>query len=77
MYQDYARAQGCSSCGSCGGGGGCTGGTGGRCPQQPAMGYVPNQPFSQLYTPAMGLSRGTIFGALDKPFSGKGCHCDE
>ena len=76
MYQNDLHAKGCGSCGGdCGGG--CTGETGGRCPQQPAMGYVPDQSFSKLYTPSTALCRGTLFGALDKPFSGKGCHCEE
>ena len=51
MYQNDLHAKGCGSCGGdCGGD--CTGETGGRCPQQPAMGYVPDQSFSKLYTPS-------------------------
>lgn len=37
-----------------------------------AMAYVPSQPFGDLYSAEEGLSRGTLFAALDKPFVG-GC----
>ena len=30
--------------------------------------YVPFQTFNDIYPPAEGLSRGTIFPELDKPF---------
>nr|WP_319489076.1 spore coat associated protein CotJA [uncultured Caproiciproducens sp.] len=35
-----------------------------------AMAYVPFQQFGILYDPEMGLSNGTIFPELDKPFLG-------
>ncbi|MBQ4052114.1 MAG: spore coat associated protein CotJA [Clostridia bacterium] len=35
-----------------------------------AMGYVPNQVWQQLYEPADGLHKGTIFRQLDLPFEG-------
>ncbi len=34
---------------------------------QLAMVYAPDQRFSDLYTPAVGLMRGTLFEKLDKP----------
>lgn len=37
------------------------------------MAYVPWQNFENVYDPCKGLSRGTIFADLDKPFKG-GCH---
>jgi len=37
-----------------------------------AMAYVPRQSWRDIYDPAKGLSRGTIFKELDKPFLGKG-----
>ena len=40
-----------------------------------AMVYSPEQPFSDIYEPDEGLSRGTIFAALDKPFHGDGRNC--
>ena len=38
-----------------------------------AMAYVMMQPWEQLYDLKTGLSRGTIFPSLDKPFLGKRC----
>lgn len=38
----------------------------------PAMGYVPWQPWEEIYDMEKGLYRGTIFCNLDKPFKG-GC----
>ena len=35
------------------------------------MAYVPMQRFEKLYQPDVGLSRGTIFQALDFPFLGE------
>lgn len=35
-----------------------------------AMGYVPFQKWGQTYTPAEGLSYGTIFPVLNLPFLG-------
>ena len=48
---------------------------GGQCMQMPAlaMAYVSNQEWNEVYTLDVGLCRGTIFPALDKPFIGKGC----
>ena len=37
----------------------------------PAMAFVPEQPFGTPYEPALALSRGTIFPALDLPFVGE------
>lgn len=36
-----------------------------------AMVYSPYQKFRELYEPEEGLSRGTIFRELDKPFYGR------
>ncbi|MDO5141514.1 MAG: spore coat associated protein CotJA [Eubacteriales bacterium] len=36
-----------------------------------AMAFVPAQRFDEPYEPALALSRGTIFPALDKPFIGE------
>ncbi|MBQ7173054.1 MAG: spore coat associated protein CotJA [Clostridia bacterium] len=36
-----------------------------------AMVYSPKQPFENLYEPMEGLSRGTLFSALDLPFQGR------
>ena len=36
-----------------------------------AMCYVPPQMWTDLYDPDVGLCRGTIFPALDKPFIGE------
>ena len=36
-----------------------------------AMAYVPWQQWRQIYEPAKGFHRGTIFKELDKPFVGK------
>lgn len=35
-----------------------------------AMAYVPYQPFNNLYENETGFNRGTIFKALDLPFTG-------
>ena len=40
-----------------------------------AMVYSPEQAFENLYEPDEGLSRGTIFTALDMPFLGDGRKC--
>lgn len=37
------------------------------------MGYVPWQYWRNVYEPCKGLSRGTIFAELDKPFEGGCC----
>lgn len=37
-----------------------------------AMVYSPCQEFEELYDHTEGLTRGTIFRKLDKPFTGKG-----
>lgn len=37
----------------------------------PGMCYVPWQSFDKTYDPMQGLSAGTIFPELDKPFTGK------
>ena len=42
-----------------------------------AMAYVPWQKWRELYTPEVGLQRGTIFAELDKPFLGGEAFCDE
>ena len=34
--------------------------------------FVPVQKFNEMYMPAEGLSRGTIFPELDKPFGMQG-----
>ncbi len=36
-----------------------------------AMAYVPTQQWGDLYETGLGLSRGTIFAQLDKPFIGE------
>jgi len=36
-----------------------------------AMAYVPMQEWEKLYTPDVGLMRGTIFAKLDLPFVGE------
>lgn len=36
-----------------------------------AMAYVPYQQWEKPYEPEVGLSRGTIFPCLDKPFIGE------
>lgn len=36
-----------------------------------AMSYVPMQKWRDLYSADVGLSRGTIFSELDKPFLGR------
>lgn len=36
-----------------------------------AMAYVPMQVICKVYDPEVGLSRGTIFPCLDKPFLGE------
>ncbi len=42
-----------------------------------AMAYVPFQQWEKPYDKDAGLSRGTIFPSLDKPFIGKGVRdCD-
>ena len=40
-----------------------------------AMAYVPWQSFREIYDFHKGLSRGTIFPELDKPFCGRGGGC--
>ena len=37
-----------------------------------AMVYSPEQAFEKLYEPDEGLTRGTVFEALEKPFFGDG-----
>lgn len=69
-----------------GGGCGCDRGNGGRegdgrgfdClhGMSLAMVYSPCQEFEDLYDHTEGLRHGTIFRALDKPFSGKGGRCN-
>lgn len=39
----------------------------------PAMAYVPFQLDRTAFSPEQALMRGTLFTALDKPFSGKEC----
>ena len=36
-----------------------------------AMAYVPYQPWSEPYEDEVGLTRGTVFACLDKPFIGE------
>jgi hypothetical protein len=38
----------------------------------PVMAFVEMQPFGRMYNEAEGLCRGTMFPALDKPFTGRG-----
>ncbi len=38
----------------------------------PVMAFVEMQPFGRMYNEAEGLCRGTVFPALDKPFTGRG-----
>ncbi len=45
------------------------------CPPVLAMAYVKWQEWQCLYEPDKGLSRGTIFEELDKPFKGRGGCC--
>ena len=40
-----------------------------------AMVYSPEQGFENLYEPEEGLSRGTVFAALEMPFEGDGRRC--
>lgn len=40
-----------------------------------AMVYSPEQAFDGLYEPEEGLTRGTVFIALEKPFFGDGRKC--
>ena len=50
----------------------------GKCPLTGyplAMVYSPEQGFENLYEPEDGLSRGTIFAALDFPFEGDTGRC--
>ena len=35
------------------------------------MAYVPYQQWKNIYDPAVGIDRGTIFEDLDKPFLGE------
>lgn len=39
----------------------------------PVMAYVPVQVLGDVYSECQALHSGTLFPALDKPFSGKGC----
>ncbi len=41
----------------------------------PVMAFVEIQPFGRMYNEAEGLCRGTLFPALDKPFTGRGGNC--
>lgn len=38
-----------------------------------AMAYIPWQRWGEVYNAEKGLDRGTIFPALDMPFSGRRC----
>ena len=38
----------------------------------PVMAFVEIQPFGRMYNEAEALCRGTLFPALDKPFTGRG-----
>ena len=38
----------------------------------PVMVFIEMQPFGRMYNEAEGLCRGTLFPALDKPFTGRG-----
>lgn len=38
----------------------------------PVMVFIEAQPFGRMYNEAEGLCRGTLFPALDKPFTGRG-----
>lgn len=41
-----------------------------------AMAFVEKQKWNEVYDAKIGLSRGTIFPALDKPFFGReACPC--
>lgn len=40
--------------------------------QVPAMAYVPEQKWQNLYSPDVAIKRGTLFPDLDKPFIGEG-----
>ena len=51
-----------------------------KLPENPveAMAYVPFQENdAQTYKPFQGFSAGTMFTALDKPFYGSRCKCDD
>ncbi len=41
----------------------------------PVMVFIETQPFGRMYNEAEGLCRGTLFPALDKPFTGRGGNC--
>ena len=38
----------------------------------PVMVFIDMQPFGRMYNEAEALCRGTLFPALDKPFTGRG-----
>lgn len=48
-----------------------------KCEPSLAMAYVPWQQWRELYTPEVGLKRGTIFAELDKPFIGEEAVCND
>jgi hypothetical protein len=64
------RTDGCPA--DCGDKGTCGEGEDALSGRSLAMVYSPKQPFCDLYEPDEGLSRGTIFAALEKPFCGDG-----
>ena len=41
----------------------------------PVMVFIEMQPFGKMYNEAEALCRGTLFPALDKPFTGRGGCC--
>lgn len=45
----------------------------GACEWLPVMAFVPVQELGQVYEAECGFPRGTIFPALDKPFTAGGC----
>ena len=45
------------------------------CDTVPVMVFIEMQPFGRMYNEAEGLCRGTLFPALDKPFTGRGGKC--
>ena len=45
------------------------------CKNIPVMVFIEMQPFGKMYNEAEGLCRGTLFPALDKPFTGRGGRC--
>ncbi len=70
--REGASQNGCSREGACGACSTCGEGEDTLSGYSLAMVYSPIQQFCDLYEPDEGLSRGTVFAALEKPFYGDG-----